>query len=99
MLNVTMLSVTYKPFLLSAVMLNVVMLSVVAPTAGFFIVNVYNEVIKLKKNRIFIFEMAALVVTLVLKWRRDTRPNDNLPHDSIATPTILISTISKTFLL
>ncbi len=49
MLNVTMLSATYEPFMLSAVML-----SVVAPTAGFFIVNVYNEVIKLKKN-VFLF--------------------------------------------
>jgi hypothetical protein len=50
-----MLSVTYEPFMLSAVMLNVVMLSVVAPTAGFFIVNVYNEVIKLKKKTVFLF--------------------------------------------
>ncbi len=55
MLNVTMLCATYEPFMLSAVMLNVVMLSVVAPTAGSFIVNVFNEVIIIK-NRIFIFE-------------------------------------------
>ncbi len=63
MLNVTMLSVTYEPFMLSAVMLNVVMLSVVAPTAGSFIVNVYNEVIIIK-NRIFIFEKK----TFFEKW-------------------------------